>query len=68
MSRVQSTYDNDLKWSCSRCGLLLGIVDSATKENVRIKIREQYYWIEKAQSVSTGCKRCGAFNRIEDTN
>lgn len=63
----KNNHGGDLQWNCSRCGLMLGIVDSSTKENLRIKVREQYYWIEKAESVSTGCKRCGAFNRVSST-
>lgn len=60
----KTNYGGDLEWKCSRCGLLLGIVDKATRENLRIKVREQYYWVESAKAISTGCKRCGAFNRI----
>jgi hypothetical protein len=57
---------DDLKWTCSRCGLLLGYIDRATKRTVRIKMRENYMWVVDAASVSTVCKRCAAFQELRD--
>jgi len=59
---------NDLRWECSRCQLLFGLVDQTTRRHLRIKVKDQIYWVVDAGSVSTGCRRCGAFNKLEDVN
>lgn len=61
--RTQDTLE-DLRWKCPHCNALLGIIDRQTRNTVRIKIRESFYWVVGADEISTACRRCGAFCQI----
>lgn len=54
---------DNLKWKCRRCGNTLGNLDKMGEE-LSIKIRDQYLWIEGG-SVTRTCGKCGALNRLD---
>lgn len=55
--------DKNLEWKGRRCNYHLGNLDK-TGEELSIKIRDRYLWIEGG-SVTITCSKCGALNRLD---
>lgn len=52
-----------LTWMCTECKFILGYTDSA-REKLRIKFKDQYITITKAEEIQCVCRRCGQMNSV----
>lgn len=52
-----------LTWKCTDCAFILGYTDS-TRTELRIKFKDYYVTITKADRVDTVCRRCAKINWV----
>ncbi len=52
-----------MTWKCVECMFILGYTDSS-RTDLRIKFKDQYVTITKAESITCVCRRCAKFNKL----
>lgn len=52
-----------LTWKCTDCAFILGYTDS-TKTELRVKFKDYYVTITRADRVDTVCRRCAKMNSV----
>ena len=50
-------------WYCTECRFVLGYTDR-DKSILRIKFKDQYVQVKKAEEISSMCRRCGQWNTL----
>ena len=50
-------------WYCTECNFVLGYTDRE-KSILRIKFKDQYVQVNKAEEISSMCRRCGQWNKL----
>ena len=55
-----------LAWRCAVCNALLAWVDRETRTEVRIKYKDLFAWIKKAESIRIACRNCGTVNEAKE--
>ena len=56
--------ETNQRWECLACGFLLGWVEH--KSVLRVKRKDLYIEITKAQKIVINCCRCGKPNELKD--
>lgn len=56
--------ENVQKWLCSGCDFLLGYVENGV--TLRVKRKDLYIEITRAQKLVINCCRCGKANELKD--